>query len=337
MATRSLTDIFLLMRTNSIQSRGIYSFQGSKHNDYDTDSDESINDKAALMEAGRSMVKTNSIELRSQEKSPPTWTGLLEDAQYSITRLQNKLKELQSLQDVQVSRPTLNDSSLQEKQIQDLTLDITRIFGSTKKIIQQIRLHSSGLSGNKESQLSYNVSSALVSSLQNLFNEFRNSQQIYLNKIKHREAMSSQMCFETEENTSNSDLLDMFGNGSSSSFGQQLQMQQSNQTQTFAAILIEEENAKMAVQWEREANQISSSVLELNNIFKDLAHMVVQQGSVLDRIDYNIEQTEIRVKKGAAELIKAEKYHRSNRKMKCILILAPISILLLILLDITKF
>jgi len=43
-------------------------------------------------------------------------------------RLQNKLKELQSLQDVQVSRPTLNDSSLQEKQIQDLTLDITRVY-----------------------------------------------------------------------------------------------------------------------------------------------------------------------------------------------------------------
>lgn len=42
-------------------------------------------------------------------------------------RLQNKLKELQSLQDVQVSRPTLNDSSLQEKHIQDLTLDITRV------------------------------------------------------------------------------------------------------------------------------------------------------------------------------------------------------------------
>lgn len=85
MTTRSLTDIFLLMRTNSIQSRGIYSFQGSKRNDFDTDSDEDISDKAALMEAGRSMIlKTNSIE-----KSPPTWAGLLEDAQYSITRFSN--------------------------------------------------------------------------------------------------------------------------------------------------------------------------------------------------------------------------------------------------------
>lgn len=88
MTTRSLTDIFLLMRTNSIQSRGIYSFQGSKHNEFDSDSDEDVNDKAALMEAGRSMIlKTHSMELRSEEKSLPTWAGLLEDAQYSITRL----------------------------------------------------------------------------------------------------------------------------------------------------------------------------------------------------------------------------------------------------------
>lgn len=45
-------------------------------------------------------------------------------------RLQNKLKELQSLQDAQVLRPTLDDSSLQEKHIQDLTLDITRVYTS---------------------------------------------------------------------------------------------------------------------------------------------------------------------------------------------------------------
>lgn len=45
----------------------------------------------------------------------------------SNIRLQNKLKELQSLQDAQVLRPTLDDSSLQEKHIQDLTIDITRV------------------------------------------------------------------------------------------------------------------------------------------------------------------------------------------------------------------
>lgn len=47
---------------------------------------------------------------------------------YFNFRLQNKLKELQSLQDAQLSRPTLDDSNLQEKHIQDLTLDITRVY-----------------------------------------------------------------------------------------------------------------------------------------------------------------------------------------------------------------
>lgn len=98
-------------------------------------------------------------------------------------------------------------------------------------------------------------------------------------EIKRREAMSSQIFFETEDNISDFSLDNMLGNGSSNSYGQQLQMQQSNQAQSFAAILIEEENAKMAEQWEREANQIASSVVELNHIFKDLAHMVVQQVS----------------------------------------------------------
>lgn len=98
-------------------------------------------------------------------------------------------------------------------------------------------------------------------------------------EIKHREAMSSQSFFDTEDNNSSSDLLDMFGNGASDSYGQQLQAQQSSQTQKFAAILIEEENAKIAAQWEHEANQIASSVVELNNVFKDLAYMVVQQVS----------------------------------------------------------
>lgn len=87
MTTRSLTDIFVLMRTNSIQSRGIYSFQGSKNNDYDSDNDDEADDKVALMETGRSTrFRVNSMEMRSQQKLPPTWTGLLEDAQYSITR-----------------------------------------------------------------------------------------------------------------------------------------------------------------------------------------------------------------------------------------------------------
>jgi len=45
------------------------------------------------------------------------------------------------------------------------------------------------------------------------------------------------------------------------------------------------ENAKEVVlQWDGEANQIASSIIELNNIFKDVAHMATQKVSSLNFI-----------------------------------------------------
>eukprot|EP00435_Cladocopium_sp_Y103_P069894 s617_g34.t1 len=46
----------------------------------------------------------------------------------------------------------------------------------------------------------------------------------------------------------------------------------------------------IAAQRSSEIAQIASSVVELNRIFKDLASLVIDQGTVLDRIDFNTEK-----------------------------------------------
>ena len=56
--------------------------------------------------------------------------------------------------------------------------------------------------------------------------------------------------------------------------------------------------------------------------------MVQDQGTILDRIDYNIEQTQVQVYEGYQQLKKADSYQRANRKMYCILILAGAIIVL---------
>lgn len=101
-------------------------------------------------------------------------------------------------------------------------------------------------------------------------------------------------------------------------------------------LLIQEENTKDVAEREEEVNKIVRSIVDLNDIFKDLAHMVNEQGTVLDRIDYNIEQTQVQVHEGYKQLQKAERYQRSNRKMHCILILGATIIVLVILLIIVK-
>ncbi|RNF03205.1 putative vesicle-associated membrane protein, putative,syntaxin-like protein [Trypanosoma rangeli] len=55
----------------------------------------------------------------------------------------------------------------------------------------------------------------------------------------------------------------------------------------------------------REVQEILRGVTELHAMFKDLGGMVVEQGSILDRIDFNVQQTQLAVGRGVAELKKA--------------------------------
>ena len=75
---------------------------------------------------------------------------------------------------------------------------------------------------------------------------------------------------------------------------------------------------------------------DVNTLFRDLAGMVQEQGEVVDRIDYNIEQASVRVDAGLEQLQKASRYQKSNAKMKCILVLAVMLIFLIFVLIVTK-
>lgn len=101
-------------------------------------------------------------------------------------------------------------------------------------------------------------------------------------------------------------------------------------------LYLEEENTQIAQQREHEINAVVKSIVELNEIFKDLSQMVLDQGSILDRIDYNIEQTHTQVYEGFKQLQKADAYQRKNRKMWAIIILAATTILLFFILIIVK-
>ena len=83
---------------------------------------------------------------------------------------------------------------------------------------------------------------------------------------------------------------------------------------------------------DKEISQIAKSIEELGTIFKELAVLVIDQGTILDRIDYNMEAVVEHTKTGIQQLEKAEKSQKSARPMKCILcLITTIMILLLIL------
>jgi syntaxin 16 len=58
----------------------------------------------------------------------------------------------------------------------------------------------------------------------------------------------------------------------------------------------------------RELNGIAKSITQLAEVFKDLQAMVIDQGTILDSVEYNIEQTAVHVQEAVKELKIATQY-----------------------------
>ena len=71
-------------------------------------------------------------------------------------------------------------------------------------------------------------------------------------------------------------------------------------------------------------------------LFLFLCLFYLLQGTILDRIDYNIEHASVQVEKGLQQLQKAQKYQKKNRKMLIVVILTCVIILLIIILVAVK-
>ncbi|KAL8741954.1 MAG: hypothetical protein Q9190_005493, partial [Brigantiaea leucoxantha] len=75
-------------------------------------------------------------------------------------------------------------------------------------------------------------------------------------------------------------------------------------------------NDAAIAQREREIMDIAQGIIELADIFKELQSMVIDQGTVLDRIDYNVETLNTNVKAADKELVVATGYQKKNSKRK---------------------
>ena len=91
-----------------------------------------------------------------------------------------------------------------------------------------------------------------------------------------------------------------------------------NQNDNF---LMTDNSHQMLKKRDSELNQLLNSVNDLAGIFKDMQVLVMEQGSILDRIDYNIDIASTNVVKGKNSLIKANDYHKNNCFRNIIIVL----------------
>jgi syntaxin 16 len=91
-------------------------------------------------------------------------------------------------------------------------------------------------------------------------------------------------------------------------------------------------NDAAIMQREREITDIAQSIIELADIFKELQTMIIDQGTMLDRIDYNVERMAVDVKAADKELKVASGYQRKGTKRRIIFLLILLVVGMIILL-----
>ena len=91
-------------------------------------------------------------------------------------------------------------------------------------------------------------------------------------------------------------------------------------------------NDSAIMQREREITDIAQGIIELADIFKELQGMIIDQGTMLDRIDYNVERMAVDVKAADKELKVASGYQKKGTKRRIIFLLLLLVIGMIILL-----
>ncbi|XP_068603177.1 syntaxin-12 isoform X2 [Brachionichthys hirsutus] len=93
---------------------------------------------------------------------------------------------------------------------------------------------------------------------------------------------------------------------------------------------ITEEDLDLIKDRETNIRQLESDIMDVNQIFKDLAVMIHDQGEMIDSIEANVEHAEVHVERGTEQLHRAAVYQQKSRKKMCILVMVG-SVVLVIL------
>ncbi|KAL3427716.1 snare domain-containing protein [Phlyctema vagabunda] len=88
----------------------------------------------------------------------------------------------------------------------------------------------------------------------------------------------------------------------------------------------------LIVEREAEIRNIEQGVTELNELFRDVAHIVNEQGESLDIIEHHVENTRADTRNANVELNSAARYQKNARSKACCLLLILAVILTIVIL-----
>ncbi|KAK0651770.1 t-SNARE [Cercophora newfieldiana] len=289
-------------------------------------------DRAGLLSSGAYDADDGDAVIE-MDLLPPRWADVSDEVSDLLADIARKGQKLERLHQKHVL-PGFNDDEakkLEESEIEQLTQAITRGFHECHRCIQRVEQmvregKASGQISRADEVMAKNIQVNLATRVQEASSGFRKKQSTYLKKLRGMGGMSS---------PADRSSTPLAGGGYSDP-----SVMESDADRTFSQSTLQasshqkllHSNDVVISQREKEIEDIAQGIIELADLFRDLQNMVIDQGTMLDRIDYNVERMATDVKEADKELKVAEGYQKKTTKRKIIFLLLLIIAGMIILL-----
>lgn len=222
-----------------------------------------------------------------------------------------------------------NEKQKLESRIEELNYELTKMFEACYVLIKKFEFIQKNYQRLKldysadELSMIENYKKTYALKIQESLVIFRNLQNNYIKFLKDDDDETDQLLSSTGPSSSNL-VIDEENSRQIEDYSKQVLQQAQQQIHG-------DSNSQLLAQREREISKLAMGILEISTIFKEMETLVVDQGSMLDRIDYNLTRTVQDLKTSDKELIKAQGYQKRTTKCKIIFLLCLIVLALFIL------
>lgn len=241
---------------------------------------------------------------------PPEWVDIVDAIHKDLAQMEDNISALQKLHASRLKVSFADDELEQDRDIDILTQEIQRLWRKCEANIKRVAISGGaselGLSPT-EHTVRLNVMRANATRLQDLSKQYRQCQQDFIRRLKDQQNLGKDFFFDESKDDQSRGPLSL-DEALEKGFTQEQLVQM-------------QEMELNATEREKEILRIAQSINDLAQLFHELSVLVIEQGTILDRIDYNVERSLDQVRAGTRELEKAESYSKKMRTMKCLICL----------------
>ncbi|CZT51131.1 related to the member of the syntaxin family of t-SNAREs TLG2 [Rhynchosporium secalis] len=327
---RDRTNLYISYRQSYAHHPAKKTKYSSSSNGFSSSIPSGSSERQGLMSAGA--FEDDGDAVIEMDLLPPRWADISDEVTEYLTDIASKSLKLEKLHQKHVL-PGFDDEDVkrnEEGEIERLTQDITRGFHNCQKAIQRVEMmvrenkQQGGISKGEET-MARNIQISLAGRVQEASAGFRKKQSAYLKKLRGLSGMNPSIERTSTPQYNNFTDPSLLETETDKSYSQSTL----TQTQTQKHLT---SNDAAITQREREITDIAQGIIELADIFKELQTMIIDQGTMLDRIDYNVERMAVDVKAADKELNVASGYQKKGTKRRIIFLLILLVVGMFILL-----